>query len=110
MRTNLKTKNIELTPAIEMTAEKKLVLPIKKLIAKLDAKMDIILDIELGRTTKHHNKGKIWRSEIQLALPGLKRMLRAETVAESLQKAVNLVKNEITREIKKYKEELRTQG
>ena len=110
MRVNLKTTNFDLTPSIEIVAEKKLVLPVKKLLVKIDPKSDVIFDIELGRTTKHHNKGKIWWAEAQISLPGLKNMLRAEALAESLAEAVSLVKNEITQEIKKYKEKTRIQG
>ena len=110
MRVNLKTTNFDLTPSVEMMAEKKLILPVKKLLVKIDPKSDVIFDIELGRVTKHHAKGKIWRAGAQISLPGLKNMLRAEAIAESLAEAVNLAKNEITQEIKKYKEKTRIQG
>lgn len=109
MRVNLKTENIELSPTVEIMAERKLIGPIKKLLPALDEKLDVILDIELGRATKHHNKGRIWKAEAQLSLPGIKKMMRAETRAESLREAVNLTKNAILREIKKYKEKSRIQ-
>lgn len=110
MRVNLKTKNIDLTPSIETLAEKKLIEPVKKLISGIDKNTDLIFDIELGRTTKHHNKGKIWRAEAQLNLPGLKSLLRAEAEAASLREAIVSVKGEILSEIKKYKEKTRVQG
>ncbi len=110
MRVNVKTTNFDITPSVEALAEGKLISPVNKLIAKIDRNTDIVFDIELGRTTKHHRKGKIWRAEVQISLPGLKNMLRAEALAESLEEAVNLAKNEITQEIKKYKEKTRVQG
>ncbi len=85
-------------------------MPIEKLISGIDKKADLFFDIELGRTTKHHSKGKIWRCEAQLDLPGIKSMIRAESLAESLRAAVDEVKSEILSEIKKYKERTRVQG
>lgn len=103
MRVKLKTTNFSLTPALDDLVQKKLVLPVEKLISKIDEKSDIIFDVELAKTSKRHQKGQIWRAEAQLSLPGKKAPLRAEAVAESIQIAVNETKNEILREIKKYR-------
>lgn len=101
MRVLLKTTNFELTPALEELAQTKLVQPVQKLLVKPDQKADVLLEIELAKTTKHHQKGLIWRAEAQLNLPGLKSLLRAEAVAESLRAAVDEVKDELLKEIKK---------
>ena len=103
MRVLIKTTNFSLTPALENLIQEKLVLPVEKLIAKIDEKTNIIFDIELAKTSKRHQKGRIWRAEAQLSLPGRKTPLRAEAVAESLRIAVDENKKEILREIKKYR-------
>ena len=65
----------------------------------------LILDIEVGRTTKHHKAGKIFRAEANLKIG--KTMLRAEEAAESLNEAIDEVEYELGREIKKFKERKR---
>ena len=104
---NLKTTNLTSTPSLDALAEEKLLRPIKRLLAKDDKLADILLDVEFGRTTHHHRKGEIWRAEAQLALPHRKWELRADAEGESLEEAVNLVKSELLRRIKKYKEKSR---
>ena len=110
MRVKIKTTNFELTPAIDDLTAKKLLKPVERLIKKTDDKSDVIFDIELAKTTKHHQKGLIWRAEAQLDLPGLKSVLRAEAMAGSLREAIDIVRGEILGEIKKYKEKTRVQG
>lgn len=60
------------------------------------------IKVEVGRTTIHHKKGKIYRAEINM--PAFGRMLRAEEEAENVHTAINIVKEEIERQIKKFKE------
>lgn len=57
--------------------------------------------IEIGRTTFHHQKGDIFRAEAQMHLPG--KSLRAESEAEDLKLAITEIKDELQRELKKYK-------
>ena|SRR3989344_2652151 len=107
MRTHLKTTGFEHTPAIDALAEEKLIRPVEKLTADIDERADIPFDIEFELTTHHHRKGKIWRAEAQIELPRVASLLRAEATGEQLEEAVNRVKDELIREIKKYKERLR---
>lgn len=58
--------------------------------------------VEIGRTTRHHYKGPVFRAEVQMRLPG--KSLRAEAVREDLKLAIVEVKDELQRELKEYKE------
>lgn len=58
--------------------------------------------IEIGRTTLHHQKGSIFRAEAQLRLPG--KSLVAEAEAGDLKLAIVEVKDELQRQLKKYKD------
>lgn len=58
--------------------------------------------VEVGKTTNHHQRGDIWRAEINLGLPG--RLLRAEAEREDIFMAITDIKDEIQRQIKKYKQ------
>lgn len=57
--------------------------------------------VEVGKETKHHQKGQIFRAEAQLFLP--QKTLRAEALREDLKMAICEVKDELQQEIKKYK-------
>lgn len=57
--------------------------------------------VEVGKTTFHHQKGEIFRTELQLKIAG--RELRAEAISKNIFSAINEVKDEMERQIKKYK-------
>ncbi|PIR71926.1 MAG: ribosomal subunit interface protein [Candidatus Nealsonbacteria bacterium CG10_big_fil_rev_8_21_14_0_10_36_24] len=57
--------------------------------------------VEIGRTTKHHQKGDIFRAEVQMRLSG--KSLRAESERNDLKLAITEIKDELQRELKKYK-------
>jgi ribosomal subunit interface protein len=57
--------------------------------------------VEVGKTTLHHRKGLVFRTEVQMRLPG--KSIRAEAVGEDLKLAIVEVKNELQRELKQYK-------
>ena len=92
--------NMELTEAIKDYVNEK--------IGGLDKFYDNILEarVDVGITTKHHQKGNIFRAEVNLEVPQ-KHILRAAAEKEDLYMAINEVKNDLQRQIKKYKEKLR---
>jgi putative sigma-54 modulation protein len=59
-------------------------------------------DVEVGMTSNHHNKGEIYRTEVNLNLPG--ELLRVEKTEEDLYRSIDNVKDHLTMAIKKYKE------
>jgi len=66
MKINIKTTNISLTPAISEYIEKR--------IGSLDKfykkEEDIVINVEVGKTTEHHKSGDIFRAEINLTRAG----------------------------------------
>ncbi|MEK7646968.1 MAG: HPF/RaiA family ribosome-associated protein [Patescibacteria group bacterium] len=103
MRSRIKSTNFKQTEASKALVEEKLVTPIAKLLEVMDEKMDLILEVEVAKSTKHHKEGKIWYCEVNLDMPHMSTVLRAKDVAESLEEAVNIVKSRLANEIKKYK-------
>ena len=101
MRTTFKGKNTDLTPSLRAYIESKLVRPTEKLVSKSDAKENLLLEIEVGRTTKHHRKGMVWWAEANLKIG--KRLLRAEQSGEDPREVIDLVEEELKREIVTYK-------
>lgn len=98
MKINIKTSNIELTPAISEYIHKKMGM-VEKFLGKIEV---VHCDFEIELTTKHHNKGEIFRAEVSLAIPG--ELIWADFTADDLYKAIDKVKDHIADLIKKTKE------
>lgn len=98
MDINIKTKNITLNSALkEFTHEK-----IGSLEKFLQDKGSLLAEVDLSKTTEHHNKGDVFRAEVQIMVP--KKLLRAESTMDDLRKAIVEVKNDLQIQIKKYRE------
>lgn len=95
IKKHVKATGIELTPAISGYLEKK-ISGLEKFVKKVE---NAIARIEVGRTTKHHNKGEIFRAEINFEYGDHK--FRAEAESTDLYKAIDKVKEEMVSEITK---------
>ncbi len=99
MKIDIKGTNMELTEAIKDYVNEK--------IGSLEKFFDNIIEarVDVGKTTNHHQKGDVFRAEVNLQVP--QTLLRAESEREDLYIAINEVKEEIQRQLKKYKEKMR---
>ncbi|QQG42931.1 MAG: ribosome-associated translation inhibitor RaiA [Candidatus Giovannonibacteria bacterium] len=104
MRVSLKGTNIQLLESTREYVDKKIVRSAEKLLVHDGDALS--LEIEVGKTTRHHKTGPYFRAEANLSVG--KTMLRAEALGETLNEAIDLVEGELTREIKKFKEKKRT--
>lgn len=104
MRLIIKGTNLELTPELKSYTIDKLT-SFERFFpeTKPDA---IIADIELARTTKHHQKGRVFRCEVNLTIG--KALLRAEESGESITEAIDKVRDEIERQALNYVERRRS--
>ncbi len=93
---SLKTKNLTLTPELLTHLEKRLA-TLERLLPKRGAAM--VCDVELSKTTKHHQSGKIFRAEFNLKINN--DLLRAEATEETIENAIDHAKNELKRELDK---------
>jgi len=101
MNINLKATNFELTTAIREYAEKK-VNGLEKFIKMTDESIQAW--VEVGKTTNHHNKGDIFRAEIQIRIPHYGRGVRAEAIHETLNEAIDGAHDKIKLELEKLKD------
>ena len=99
MKIVIKKTNIELTPKIEEYIEEKIG-GVDKLLDDMDRNV-VEARVEVGRTTRHHQKGDIFRAEVNLTLPG--QLLRVVAEERDLRTAIDRVKEDLQREIKKYR-------
>ena len=92
------------SPNLKLTEDIKdhIRLELKNLKKFYDGRLASMIKVEVGKVSTRHRKGKIYRAEINL--PAFGRLLRAEEVAEDIHTAINIVKEEIERQIKKFKE------
>jgi ribosomal subunit interface protein len=105
MKINIKATAIELTPAITKYVEKK--------IGSLDKYIrneDAVAQVEVGRTTQHHNKGDVFKAEVHVTGAGLD--VYAAVEKEDLYVGIDAVKDEIVRNVlgKKEKETMARRG
>ena len=98
MQINLKANNLEITPAIRDYVQEKMAM-VEKFLGNIQV---LNCDFEVDLATHHHNKGKIFRAEVNLAVPG--DLLRVEKTEKNLYKAIDKVKDHLARVVKKYKD------
>ena len=74
------------------------------LVEKIFKKEDqlIKLDLEVGRVTRHHKHGKVFRAEANLSVGST--VLYADAVGDNLNEAIDLLEEELKRGIKKFRE------
>lgn len=98
MNINIKTSNITLTEAITDYTSKRL----EAVKQFLQNDSTVHCEVELGRTTNHHKNGDIFRAEIHIT--GKDRDLYASAEEADLYRAIDMVRDEILREVRTLKE------
>lgn len=95
----IKTTNIDLTPALSEFINEKIGSLNKYL---KDFNSDLIqARVEVGKPSKHHKSGLVYYAEVNLSLPG--KLLRAEARHIDLRYAINEAKEELIKQIERYK-------
>lgn len=100
MRINIQAPNLELTPALAEYIEKKIG-GLEKFLKKFHPE-DVLVRVDVGRSTRHHRHGDVYHVDINLVLPH--GTIRAAHDDEDVRKAISAVKEKLQREIKKFKE------
>jgi putative sigma-54 modulation protein len=96
MEITIKTKNLELTEAIENYVNEK--------IGSLEKFINVSpseISVEIEKETNHHRKGPFFKAEAKIDLPG--KTLISVSQKDDLLQAIVEVKDELQQEIKKYK-------
>jgi ribosomal subunit interface protein len=99
MNISIKGKNLELNQKLKDYVEERIGQTLDKLLSQ--EKTPLGAEIELSRLNWHHRKGKVFEAEINLILHGHMLVLRADGF--TIEEAIDQLKNEIEREIKKHK-------
>jgi len=114
MKIIIKTKNVKLTRALKNYIQEKFN-SLEK-FAKIfqeekyfnhffgKGKPRVEVWVEIGKETLHHQKGPFFWAECQMRFPG--KSLRATARLKNLKLAIVEVKDELQRQLKKYKEKI----
>lgn len=103
MKINIKATSIELTPAISNYVNKK-ISSISKYID--ESNKDVVAQVEVGKNTRHHKSGNIFRAEVHITGSGLD--LYAVSEVGDLYAAIDIVKDEIVRNAVQSKNKRKT--
>jgi putative sigma-54 modulation protein len=103
MNIQIKATTLSLTPAISEYVEKKL----SALSKFFDNDTTVRCDVELAKTTNHHNKGDIFKAEVHIVAKD--KNIYASVEKEDLYVAIDLVKDDVVREITTTNERQRSQ-
>ena len=90
MKINIKATGIDLTPTISDYVTKK----VSSIEKYLEPNPDVVAQVEVGKSTQHHQSGKVFRAEVHIIGGGLD--LYAVSEKEDLYAAIDTVKDEIT--------------
>ena len=99
MRIIITGRGVDLTDAIESYVSRKLN-TLERFFSGI-----IQADVMLGKTTNHHHKGRIFFAECKLKVPGKDLFSRQD--ASSVYEALDLLRAQLERELKKRKVKLR---
>ena len=98
MQINIKATKIELSEEIKDYVQEKMDM-LDKYLGSVTATN---CDVEIAMAVGNQNKGKIFRCEVNLNVPG--ELLRVEKTEKELFKAIDKVKDHLARSIRRYKE------
>lgn len=105
MRVQIKATNMDLTDAISEYVQKKANM-LDRFMNVPGTPDDPLAECEVEKVTgQHHNKGDVFRCEMQIDLG--KELLRVEKTTEDMYKAIEKVKDEMERQLVRRKEKAR---
>jgi len=106
MKINLKGKNFELTPAIKDYVYKKINDLEKFLLTIQGDGGEILVNFEVGKSTKHHKSGEVFHSDCLININGQK--FYSSSDKENLYEAIDEIKESLFNEIRKNKDRKQT--
>jgi putative sigma-54 modulation protein len=104
MKIIIKSTNIKLSPSINQYIEEKIG-GLEKFLKKYNPEL-VEARVEVGKITRGQRQGDIFKAEVNLSING--QLIRVERTEESLMAAIDLVKDELHREIRQRKDKRMT--
>jgi putative sigma-54 modulation protein len=106
MKINLQGKNIEITSAIHDYVIKR-VTNLEKLLSTIEAGGgEVMVNFEVGKSTKHHKSGVVFHSDCLINIDGKK--FYASSDKEDLYQTIDEIKESLYEEIRRFKDRKQT--
>jgi ribosomal subunit interface protein len=96
---NFKGLHMDLTPALRTYGEEKIAM-LEKFVT--DAPENVFVEIEIEKTTAHHQKGEVYRAVIIMRTSS--GTYRAEALEEDMYAAIDVAKDELANELSRTKD------
>ena len=107
MNIKIRATNFDITPAIENYVTNKISSLEKFFGGNAKEYGSILCEVEIGRTTRHHKSGEIFRAEVNIVRPGNVQIF-AFAEEFDLYAAIDVVRDELEREIVSKKDKRAT--
>lgn len=101
MNINIRSRDLEVTPALKEWIDEKIG-SLEKFITRIEEQGEVLCEVEVSRSTKHHHKGDVFYAEAQIHLPG--RRIRATHQDVDARLALDKVRDTLHMELLRYKE------
>ncbi len=102
MKINIRSKNLEITPAINDYVLRRIESVEKFLGHNKDVVDASVFNIEIEKTTHHHKEGEYFQAEVVAHVNG--QNFNVKSIKEDLYQAIDDVKDELTRVLESRKE------
>jgi ribosomal subunit interface protein len=100
MQIIIKSTELELTDALRIYVTEKFS-SIEKIIKSFETNGELILKVEIARTTHHHNKGMVFY--VECSLPIGDNILRIEQTDQDMHAAIDLAQGRLKEEVEQFK-------
>jgi len=97
LKIHIKTKDLDLTPELSSLIHERM--DVLKKFIDTEGDKDILVEVEVGRRLLGKNKGNVYRAEANVSGDG--NVYRATTKSQSVTDALDDLKDEITRVVKR---------
>ncbi len=101
MKIQIKGTNLDLTPSIKEYIENK-ISGLEKFIKSIEIGTEAIARVEIGRTTRHHVKGDVFRAEVNIDLT--QNIARAEHTDADVRTSIDMVYGKLKNILSKQKD------
>jgi len=105
MKIDIKYTQFQMTEDIDEYA-RKCIGSVARLLKSFEVLKEIIVFVEIARSTKHHRHGDVFYAEATFDLDG--KTVRAEATEPDIRLAIDSVKEKIKKEVRRYKDKLIT--
>jgi putative sigma-54 modulation protein len=101
MKIIIKGTDLDLTEPLKEYINQR-ILSLDKIISGFEKNGEIMINVEVARSTKHHNKGEVFYAEFTLQLAG--HPVRIEQYGKDVREAIDFARERLKNELVKQKE------